>query len=100
VVAIPADAPGAPGRLEVAFRSLTLIRTSRGEEAPSIDALMGRDVLPIEQLLYRGPSALQRASQVREEINGLLAEPTVSLERLRPYIQELLDLVPLARDAA
>jgi len=37
---------------------------------------------------------------VREEINGLLAEPTVSLERLRPYIQELLDLVPLARDAA
>lgn len=98
--AIPADAPGTPGRLEVAYRALSLVTATRGGEEPSIDALLGRDVLPIEQLLYRGASALQRAGQVREEINGLLAEPTVSLERLRPYIQELLDLVPLARDAA
>lgn len=98
--AIPAEAPGTPGRLEVAYRALSLVTATRGGEEPSIDALLGRDVLPIEQLLYRGASALQRAAQVREEINGLLAEPTVSLERLRPYIQELLDLVPLARDAA
>lgn len=98
--AIPAEAPGTPGRLEVAYRALSLVTATRGGEEPSIDALLGRDVLPIEQLLYRGASALQRAAQVREEINGLLAEPTVSLDRLRPYIQELLDLVPLARDAA
>lgn len=98
--AIPAEAPGAPGRLEVAYRSLVLVTAARGAEEPAIDALLGRDVLPIEQLLYRGPAALHRAAQVREEINGLLAEPTVSLERLRPHIQELLDLVPLARDAA
>jgi hypothetical protein len=30
----------------------------------------------------------------------VLSEPTVSLDRLRPLVDELLDLVPLARDAA
>ncbi len=99
-VMIPAAAAGMPGRLERAYRSLALVTAQRGDEAPSLDALLGNDVLPIEQLLYRGQSALHRAAQVREEINGLLSEPTVSLDRLRPYIQELLDLVPLARDAA
>lgn len=99
-VMIPVAAPGTPSRLELAYRSLALVTAQRGTETPSLDELLGHDVLPIEQLLYRGPAALQRAAHVREEINGLLAEPTVSLDLLRPYIQELLDLVPLARDAA
>jgi hypothetical protein len=97
---IPAHAPGTPGRLERGYRSLALVMAQRGTDTPSLDELLGHDVLPIEQLLYRGPAALHRAAQVREDINGLLSEPTVSLDRLRPYIQELLDLVPLARDAA
>ncbi len=99
-VVIPAAAAGGPGRLELAYRSLALMTSSPDRDAPSLDARLGHEILPIEQLLYRGPAALHRAAQVREEINGLLAEPTVSLDRLRPYIQELLDLVPLARDAA
>ncbi len=97
---VPADAAGSAGRLERAFRRRSELERSRGDEAPSLERLIGAGIVPIGQLCYRGAAALARAAQVREEINGLLAEPTVSLDRLRPYIQELLDLVPLARDAA
>jgi hypothetical protein len=97
---VPAEAAGSAGRLERAFRRRSELERSRGDETPSLEQLIGAGIVPIGQLCYRGEAALARAAQVREEINGLLAEPTVSLDRLRPYIQELLDLVPLARDAA
>lgn len=97
---VPAEAAGSAGRLERAFRRRSELEGTRGDEEPSLEQLIGAGIVPIGQLCYRGAGALTRAAQVREEINGLLAEPTVSLDRLRPYIQELLDLVPLARDAA
>ncbi len=100
VVVIPDTAPGDPTRLEDAYRRRRELWLVRGEDPPSLERLVGEAIVPVDALLYRGPAALARAAQVREEINGLLAEPAVSLELLRPHIQELLDLVPLARDAA
>lgn len=89
-----------PGRLERGYRRRdTLIRTL-GLSAPSLEALTGDGVVAVDVLLYRGPSALARAEEIRGHLSGILAEPTVALERLRPLLDELFDLVRLARDAA
>ncbi|MEP6590504.1 MAG: hypothetical protein ABJC19_04905 [Gemmatimonadota bacterium] len=102
------ERPGAPGRLERAYtRRSTLQReqlvqpaTLAGLTAAAAMPTSEAPILPVTDLLYRGVSALDRADEVRAEINAILAEPTVSLDALRPWIHELLDLVPLARDAA
>lgn len=110
IVSIESLAPTAagPGALERAYvRRGTLLRQSRAV-APSLELLSGRagvsadepPILPVADILYRGVAALDRAEEVRAAINSILAEPTISLEALRPWINELLDLVPLARDAA
>jgi hypothetical protein len=49
----------------------------------------------IESLYYRGPAALQRAAAVRTEIAEALDRGS-DLASIRPLLQELLDLVPLA----
>ena len=51
----------------------------------------------IESLCYRGRSALERAAAVRRELATELAG-TSDLAAIRPLLQELLDLVPLALD--
>lgn len=103
-----APAPLEAGLLERAYtRRATLLREG-GDVAPSLELLTGRPqggsedapILPVSDILYRGVAALDRAEEVRAEINSILAEPTISLDALRPWINELLDLVPLARDAA
>ncbi|MES2303916.1 MAG: hypothetical protein V4558_00310 [Gemmatimonadota bacterium] len=110
IVSIESLAPIAtgPGLLERAYiRRGALLLEPRPTQA-SLEGLTGRSVaaaddamiLPVADILYRGVAALDRAEEVRAEINAILAEPTVSLEALRPWINELLDLVPLARDAA
>jgi hypothetical protein len=53
------------------------------------------DVVDIADLLYRGRRALERAETVRLELAaGLRAD--ASLAELRPLVEELVDLVPLA----
>ncbi len=99
-ITIPDIAPGEPGRLESGFARRSELEHERAAEPPSLDALIGEPPLAIDQLLYRGDRAVARAEEVHAELSGILAEPTVSLERLRPLLDELLDLVPLARDAA
>ena len=59
----------------------------------------GEDVVPISTLLYTGPGALDRATSVREQIQGLLAKND-AWESVKPLVEELLDLVPLARGVA
>jgi len=54
-------------------------------------------VVPIESLLYRGRAALQRAAEVRLEIENIIAAIRAE-RRLEPLVRELLDLVPLALD--
>lgn len=94
----PEGEPG-PGRLERGYRRRDLLR--RAADGHGTDAAAGDDdVLDITALLYRGERAVARADQLRGQLAAILADPSVSLERLRPLLDELLDLVPLARDAA
>ncbi len=53
------------------------------------------DAVEIGTLLYRGEAALRRADQVRRDLSGML-RGGAELQRIRPLLDELLDLVPLA----
>jgi hypothetical protein len=60
----------------------------------------GRDVsseppVAITTLCYRGQAALERADAVRQQITTELGR-NADMATLRPLLQELLDLVPLA----
>jgi hypothetical protein len=82
-------------------------RRERAAEAASVDEFLGGSpaasspsaaadtVVPIESICYRGRAALERAVEVRRELNARLQGP-VDLADIRPLVQELLDLVPLA----
>jgi hypothetical protein len=90
------------GGLEASFRTLERLERERGPAPPSLDALLGRGEAPAEavaigSLLYRGRSALERAADVRRTLTAELAGPA-ELAAIRPLLQELLDLVPLALD--
>jgi hypothetical protein len=99
----PAPAAGALGGLEISYKTFGRVLRERGAAPPSIDALLGRAVEPLQQetavaietLCYRGQAALERAVVVRHQITAELTR-TSSLESLQPLLQELLDLVPLA----
>ena len=97
---IPPQAPGAPSRLERAFAHRRTADHGVTPPAPSLSGLIGAEIVPITSLLYRGQRALERADEVRTEIYVILADPSVSIDQLKPHIHELLDLVPLARGAA
>ncbi len=97
---IPDRAPGEPSTLERAFGRRREVQRQRAGETASIAGLIGADIVPITALLYRGTAALVRADEVRIQIRDLLRGGATTLDSLRPHIDELLDLVPLARDAA
>jgi hypothetical protein len=103
----PAEAAEAGG-LEASFRTLERLQRERGPVAPSLDALVSpgspaespvqaADAVAIETLCYRGRAALERAAAVRQELSAELAG-VADLAAIRPLLQELLDLVPLALD--
>lgn len=110
VVSIGSLAPDSTtvGPLERAYARRAEMLREDHTSTPSLERLTGRTnaidddvlILPVTELLYRGIAALDRAEEVRAEIRVILAKPTISLDALRPWINELLDLVPLARDAA
>jgi hypothetical protein len=112
----------ARGRLETAFATYGELRRERGAPEPSLDALLRRpasgpgaphrapaplspappagampepQVVAIESLCYRGRRALERAAELRREIEARLG-PGRGLVEVRPLLDELLDLVPLA----
>jgi chemotaxis protein histidine kinase CheA len=106
VVPIESLAPDDPPRteansLETSFRTLERLERERGAAKPSLAALMVAEqpieALAIEALCYRGRSALERAAAVRGELAAELAVAS-DLATIRPLLQELLDLVPLALD--
>lgn len=97
---VPDVAPGPPGRLEAAYRRRAELAREAAPAAPSLGGLLGQPVLGMDDLLYGGEAALARADEVRAELRELLAEPAISLARIRPLVEELLDLVPLARRVA
>jgi hypothetical protein len=49
----------------------------------------------IETLCYRGRGALERAAELRQQVQARLTTD-VAITELRPLLEELLDLVPLA----
>ncbi len=53
------------------------------------------DVVPIDDLLYRGRRALERADAVRRELSEALRFSNAYLD-IEPLVSELIDLVPLA----
>ena len=91
---------GRPSALETSFRTLERLQRERGATSPSLEALTGSapvEPVGIESLCYRGRSALERAAAVRGELASELAGAS-DLAAIRPLLQELLDLVPLALD--
>lgn len=98
VPAIPEVAPGEPSPLEVAYARRAELDRDKVKVAPSLEGLIAMRIVPVEALVYRGAAAWARADEVRREIRALLDGPGISLEQVRPYLSELLDLVPLARD--
>jgi len=115
-LAFDKPAPAAPprGRLETAFAAYGRLWRERGAAEPSLDALLQRRtpapvapaapapkpsaepaVVGIESLCYRGRRALERAAELRREIQARLG-PGRGLVEVRPLLDELLDLVPLA----
>ena len=105
IVQTGADAPAMRSALVTSFVTFARLMQERPQEAPSLDEFLGRSptetppaVVPISTLLYSGPGALDRAAVVREEITSLLARND-PWESVKPLVEELLDLVPLARGA-
>jgi hypothetical protein len=98
----PVPAPTEGGALEASFRTLERLQRERGSSPASLQGLLGRvepaaDAVAIESLCYRGRPALERAAAVRQTLASELAGVS-DLAAIRPLLQELLDLVPLALD--
>jgi hypothetical protein len=62
---------------------------------PAAPPLPAEEAVEIGTLLYRGDAALRRADAVRRDLSDLL-RTGAQLGSIRPLLDELLDLVPLA----
>jgi hypothetical protein len=104
-----APAPDEPG-LVGSFLTMSRMLAERGARPASLEELLAgpapvmaaskneEGVIDIAHLCYRGPGALARAAAVRRELDQVLA--TNQLNRLRPLLDELFDLVSLAAEPA
>ena len=82
------------------YRTLGRLLRERGPARPSLQAFLDppageKETLGIEALCYRGRAALERASDVRRELVSALQQGR-ELAAVRPLLDELLDLLPLA----
>jgi hypothetical protein len=110
VIPIGSLAPDEPfpeegGALEATFRTLERLQRERGSAPAPLDPFLGGvesaapagEVVAVESLCYRGRAALERAATVRQTLAAELVG-VADLTAIRPLLQELLDLVPLALD--
>jgi hypothetical protein len=110
VIPIGSLAPDEPfpeegGALEATFRTLERLQRERGSAPAPLDPFLGGvesaapagEVVAVESLCYRGRAALERAATVRQTLAAELVG-VADLAAIRPLLQELLDLVPLALD--
>ena len=107
------DAAPAMDRLEVAYSTYARLVRERGLPAGSLGELIGArtvgagaaepaalpEAVDIRQLCYRGRAALERARAVRDTLAAEL-DSGPELSAVEPLVRELLDLVPLALEAA
>ncbi len=99
-----------PSSLERSYHTYDRLRRRGAADAPSLERLMGAaapstsgpasqpddiETVEIGVLCYRGRAALERAAAVRQQLSAEL-EKHGGFESIRPLLQELLDLVPLA----
>jgi hypothetical protein len=104
IVPIESLSPGPREDASLAGSFLTYARLSGEALRPSGNgggapvpaaAAVAPDIMDIDALLYRAGSALRRAEVVRRELAALL-RTGAGLPAIRPLLDELLDLVPLA----
>ncbi len=105
------DHAASPSPFEASLASYADLLLELGVDEAPIEALVptpstGPERLPdpepivaMESLLYRGPAALRRAAEVQAEMRAQLARGQ-HIAVVRPLLDELLDLVPLALDGA
>ncbi|MEP7324863.1 MAG: Hpt domain-containing protein [Gemmatimonadota bacterium] len=94
-----------PAGLEGSLLRLARLLRERGRGEASLEGfLAGTDavaepleVVDIVQLCYHGKAALERATDLRQEVDALLTGGG-DLGRVRPLLDELLDLVSLAAE--
>jgi len=95
----PADRE--PTTFEASLLAYSELLHELGVGEASLEELIGAPAAPtvvsIDDMLYRGRPALLRAAQVRGEIRGQL-ERGQHIAVVRPLLDELLDLIPLALD--
>jgi hypothetical protein len=116
LLAAPAPPPEPSRPLSVFEASVASYRRRLAREGggvPSLDALLGAPAAPaaaapapaedavvaITDLCYQGPAALRRAAEIRADVQRRLHAGD-EWTALRPLLEELLDLVPLALDRA
>jgi hypothetical protein len=106
---VPIESLAPDGGLEASYRTLGRLLRERGPARASLQALLGappaapaaglgggeEEALAIEALCYRGRAALERAAEVRRELVAALQQGR-ELAAVRPLVDELLDLLPLA----
>ena len=105
---VPIESLAPDGGLEASYRTLRRLLQERGPARASLQALLGaapapatapappqEEALAIEALCYRGRAALERAADVRRELVAALQQGG-ELAAVRPLLEELLDLLPLA----
>ena len=73
----------------------TYHRLLTGEAPPAGPPADATDVVAIDDLLYRGRRALERADAVRLQLSDALKRSNAYLD-IEPLVSELIDLVPLA----
>ena len=99
------DQPGLAGSLDTYHR---LREGADPSSMPSLDEFLSgtpaapaakrpEPVVEIDTLLYRGSSAQNRAKALGEQLQTSLSDPK-KMESLRPVLEELLDLLPLAAE--
>ena len=74
-------------------------RSPDAHPAPPMRRVTDLPPVDVRSLCYSGRGALERAAEVRGEITRRLAD-SADLRAVEPLLRELLDLVPLALDAA
>lgn len=95
---IPEQAPGEPWMLERAYAWVP--DGDDGVPSPSLSGLIGSEIVEMPLLLYRGAAALARADEVRTALRERIVQGALAVDDIQPLLDELLDLVPLAREAA
>jgi chemotaxis protein histidine kinase CheA len=95
---VPIESLAPDSGLEASYRTLGRLLRERGPARPSLQVLTRvpeEEALAIETLCYHGRAALDRASEVRRELVAALQQGR-ELAAVRPLLDELLDLLPLA----